>query len=76
MIRRWHVERQVKEFFKGDAVINLAFQFGIRRDIYPVKSEGNLTGAKPFLKEHAFKEHQRRICISAFIAFSDFIMFE
>jgi hypothetical protein len=46
--------------------VNLAFKLGVRGDFYLVKFEDHLTGVKPFLKQQAFKEQQRRVGLAAF----------
>jgi len=45
MVGGWVIERQFQKFFKRYSVVNLAFQFSVRVDIYPVGPEDR-TGAK------------------------------
>ena len=56
MIWRWSIEREAEKLFKRQSIIDLVFEFGVGVD------------AEPFLKEHAFKEEQRRIGIRALTA--------
>ena len=51
-----------RNFFKGDSVVNLAFQFRVRVDM------------KPFLQEQAFEQQQGRVCIGALFAGAGQIM--
>ena len=74
MVRGWVGKRQSQEFFKGDSVVNLAFQFRVRVDIYPVEFEDHSTGVKPFLQEQAFEQQQGRVCIGALFAGAGLIM--
>ena len=74
MVRGWVTKGQFQEFFKGDSVVNLAFQFRIRIDIYPVEFEDHSTGVKPFLQEQAFEQQQWWVCIGALITGTDLIV--
>ena len=53
--------------------MNLAFQFGIGGDFYPVKFEDHLTGVKPFLQHQALEQQQGRIGLTAFGAFAGMV---
>ena len=68
MIRRGFAQGQAEEFFKGQPVIDLVFEFGIGIDIYPVEFEDYSTGAKPLLQQHAFKQQYGRVGVSPFAA--------
>ena len=56
MIGGGPIKGKAQELFKGQPVVDLVFEFGIGVD------------AEPLLKEHAFKEEQRRIGVSTFTA--------
>ena len=62
MIRRRPIERKPEEFFEGQTVVDLVFEFGVGVD------------AEPFLKEHAFEKQQGRVGIGAFTAGSHGVM--
>ena len=62
MIGRGIVEGKTKEFFKGDSVVDLGFQFRIGINL------------KPLLKKKAFHKEKRRIGIITFKAFTDGIV--
>lgn len=55
---QWNAEK----IFKREAIVDLAFEFGIRMNL------------KPLLKEQALEQHQRRIGVASFTGLSDRIM--
>ena len=57
-------ERETKEFFKRQSVVNLVFQLRIGIDV------------KPFLQQQAFKQQQRGIGTGAFVAGADGVMIQ
>lgn len=61
MVRCCLINGQTQKGFKGDAVVDLAFKFGIGGDL------------KPFLQKQAFEQHQGRIGLAGFGAFSGMI---
>ncbi len=63
VIRRRVIHRQIKEGFKRNPVVNLAFKFGIGFDL------------KPFLEQHAFEQQQRGISSFSSVGFTRFIVF-
>ena len=62
MIRGGFIQGQLQELFKGQAIINLVFQFRIG------------VNAESLLQHEAFKKQQRRVGIGTFRAGADSIM--
>jgi hypothetical protein len=54
MIRGRFTEGKGEEYFKGQTIVDLVFEFRIGVDM------------EPFLEHEAFKQQQRRISIGAF----------
>ena len=74
MVRSGFAEGQTQEFLEGQAVIDLIFQLGIGRNIYPVEFNDHSTGAKPFLQQQAFEQEDGRIGFGAFLASANGVM--